>query len=110
MYSDEDKLNDEQVETLVKALIKRTRGNINVDRNSSFYDNLQMTTSEIGYIERPKYTQSILSYQDTLNCIERLWQYVLEGVLAPGSANPGYNFYFPYLHITKKGQKVVEEW
>ncbi|GAJ14397.1 unnamed protein product, partial [marine sediment metagenome] len=66
--------------------------------------------SELGYIERPEYTQPILSYKDTLNCVERLWFYVMEGVLAPGSASGGYNFFFPYLHLTEKGMKIVEGW
>ncbi|GAI69870.1 unnamed protein product [marine sediment metagenome] len=50
---------------MVKQLIKRTKGNINVDRNNNFYNNLQMIASELGYIERPEYTQPILSYKDT---------------------------------------------
>ena len=96
MYSDEDKQDVEQVKQLVKQLIKRTKGNINVDRNNNFYNNLQMIASELGYIERPEYTQPILSYKDTLNCVERLWFYVMEGVLANTSTmgKRKHEFYF----------------
>lgn len=110
MYSDEDKLDEQQIEQLVRQIIKRTKGNINVDRYGGFYNDLQTIASDLGYIDKPKYTQSILSYKDTLNCVERVWKYVIEGVLAPGSALVGYNFFFPYLQLTERGKIVIEEW
>ncbi len=109
MYSDEDKLNNEQVKEVVKQLIIRTKGYINVDKNDNFYSNIQRTASELGYIEEPEYTQRILSYNDTSKCIEKIWEYVLSGVLAPGSPSSGYNIFFPYLHLTNYGKKVMEE-
>lgn len=110
MFSDEDKLDNIQVDNLVKQYIKRTKGNINIDKNSSFYKNLQVVASELGYIEKPKYTQSILSYNDMIKCVEQIWNYVMEGVLAPGSPSGGYNYFFPYMHLTDKGKKELENW
>lgn len=110
MYNDEDKLEDEQVIEVVKQLIKRTKGNIKVDRHGSFYDNIQTVASDLGYIEKPQSTQSILSYNDTIKCVEKIWECVMGGVLAPGSPSGGYNLFFPYLHITEKGKKEIEKW
>ncbi|KKN47372.1 hypothetical protein LCGC14_0663650 [marine sediment metagenome] len=110
MFSDEDKLNDEQISKLVKQLMKRTNGNINVDKHGDFYDNLQTIASELKYIEKPQYSQSILSYNDTTRSIEKIWEYVMKGVLAPGSLSSGYNIFFPYLHLTEKGRKEMEKW
>ena len=109
MYSDEDKLDDERVNGVVKQLIKRMKGNISLDRNSSFYSDLQIIASELGYIEKPQFTQSILSYNDTIKCVEKIWSYVMKGVLAPGSSSAGHNFFFPYLHLTENGKKEMEK-
>ena len=110
MYSDEDKLNDERINELVKQLIKRTKGNIHIDKHGDFYDWLQRIASDLKYIEKPQYTQSILSNNDTIRCVEKIWEYVLKGILAPGSSSSGYNIFFPYLHLTEKGKKEIEKW
>jgi len=110
MFSDEDKLNNQEISEVIKRLIKRTKGNINIDKHSRFYENLQEIASELGYIEKPKHNQLILSYNDTIKCVEEVWRYVIEGILAPGSSSSGFNFFFPYLHLTERGKKVIDEW
>ena len=33
----------------------------------------------------------------------------MKGVLAPGSPSGGYNLFFPYLHLTEKCKKEIED-
>lgn len=71
MFSDQNQLDDKQISEIVKQLIKRTKGNIKIDKHNSFYNNLQIIASELGYIEKPKYNQSILSYNDAIKWLKK---------------------------------------
>lgn len=110
MSNIEDKLNGEQISEIVRQLIKKVRGNINIDKHGDFYGWLQRIASDLNYIEKPKFTQIILSHNDTKRCVEIIWEYVLKGILTPGSSSDGYNLFFPYLHLTEKGKKEIEKW
>ncbi|KKM07888.1 hypothetical protein LCGC14_1729450 [marine sediment metagenome] len=62
------------------------------------------------YIEK----NDTLTHSDIIKCVEQLWKYLLEGILAPGSIKEGkdrFNYlFFPYLHLTERGQKEMEKW
>lgn len=105
-----DKLSDEQVKEVVKQLVQSTKGYITVNKHSDFYRNLQKIASELGYIEEVGYHQPIiLTQQDVVRCVGELWEYVLGGVLAPGSMSSGHEYFFPYLHLTDYGKTVMQE-
>jgi len=110
MYSDEDKLNKQEISETIKKLIKRKKGNIKIDRHHSLYRSVQKIASELGYIEKPRNLQSVLSYNDTIKCVEEIWKYIMKGVLAPGPSTDRDNLFFPYLHLTERGKRVIDEW
>jgi len=105
-FSDEDKLNEVQVEEVVKSHLERFKNSIIYLNRDNLYNELQYTVSELGYIDQPGYTQSILSYNDFIKCFEKIWEYVLVGVLAPGER--GQNDLMNSLHTTDYGKKIIE--
>jgi len=62
----------------------------------------------LGYITK----NNELKYSDIIKCVELVWRYVEEGILAPGSIKKGkdrFNYlFFPFLHLTEKGKKEIE--
>jgi len=50
---------------------------------------------------------------DIIKCVEKAWNYVVEGILALGAARKGNGelknyLFFPYLHLTEKEKKITE--
>lgn len=102
--SKEDIFDDEQIELIVKELLKG--GITTFGRGSGLYDKIQRVAANLGFIRQPKYSEIIISNNDYLKCTDKLWDYLIVGFLAPGlnSNNPG----FPWVHITEYGKKVLE--
>ncbi len=107
LFSDEDKLNVVQVEEVVKSHLKRFKDSTISLRRDDLYKQLQQTAYNLDYIERPMPTQSILSYNDFIKCFEKIWEYVLVGVLAP-AGGPGQTDLINNLHATDYGKRIIE--
>ncbi len=110
MVRKEDILDDEGVKEVIKHLIQSTRGVIVVKKSGTFYRNLHAVAKELGYITDFNFHYpDKLTDTDIMKCINEIWDYVLAGVLAPGwGPSSGYDIFFPYLHITEYGAKVME--
>lgn len=115
MTEEERKLTDEQVKSVINKFIIELKDCIIVKKGVHFYGWIHRIAKESGYIEDFDF-QSLktLTRSDILKCVEQIWSYVMEGILAPGSsreiARTENDIYFPYLHLTQKGKKIVEGW
>ena len=105
-----DHLNVDQAKNIVKELIKNSKSGEFFISSGNFYLSLQRTAINLGYIEDPQSIHTnILSRNDEIKCIDELWNYVLTGILSPGS-NQNYSDskFFPHLHLTELGKQVIE--
>ncbi|GAG78629.1 unnamed protein product, partial [marine sediment metagenome] len=105
-----DHLNVDQAKKIVKEVIKNNKSGEFFISSSNFYLVLQRTAINLGYIEDPQSIHTnILSRNDEIKCIDELWNYVLTGILSPGS-NQNYSDskFFPHLHLTELGKHVIE--
>ena len=102
---------DEQVKEIAKQIIKDIRTYITLE-GDGFYKMVQATASKLGYIEEDvdEWTQAlIISTNDSVRCIDEIWEYVLTGVLAPGTKSSGYSYSISHAHLTNYGKKVMQE-
>jgi len=105
-----DHLNMDQAKNIVKEVIKNSKSGEFFISSGNFYLVLQRTAINLGYIEDPQSMHTnILSRNDEIKCIDELWNYVLTGILSPGS-NQNYSDskFFPHLHLTEYGRYVIE--
>lgn len=105
-----DHLNVDQAKNIVKEVVKNSKSGEFYISSSNFYLILQRRAIKLGYIEDPKSIHAnILSRNDEIKCIDELWNYVLTGILSPGS-NQNYSDsnFFPHLHLTELGKHVIE--
>ena len=103
-------LTKEEIMEVVKQCILLFEDNneiISISDGSNFYHYLSRKAWELGYIVK----NDILSHSNIIKCVEQIWKYVEEGILAPGSIKKGkdrFNYYFfPFLHLTEKGIKEI---
>lgn len=111
MPQKENKLNDEQVKEISTQIIKDMRSYITLE-GEGFYKLVQATASKLGYIEEnvDEWTQAlIISTNDSMRCIDEIWEHVLTGVLAPGTKSSGYSYSIFHVHLTDYGKKVMQE-
>ncbi len=113
MSEKSSKLTNEQVKEVVKqciTLFEKENEIISISEHSTFYGYLSRKAWELEYIEKG----DTLIHSNIIKCVEQIWKYVLEGILAPGSVKRGkdrFNYlFFPYLHLTEKGKKIIEGW
>jgi len=105
-----DHLNVDQAKNIVKEVIKNSKSGEFFISSSNFYLTLQRTAINLGYIDDPQSIHTnILSRNDEIKCIDELWNYVLTGILSPGSRqNYSDSKFFPHLHLTELGKYVIE--
>jgi hypothetical protein len=105
-----DHLNIDQAKKIVKEVIKNSKSGEFFISSGNFYLTLQRTAINLGYIEDPHSIHvNILSRNDEIKCIDELWNYVLTGVLSPGSIqNYSDSKFFPHLHLTEMGKYIIE--
>lgn len=100
----ENKLDDHQVELIVEEILKS--GSLNF--SSSIYNYIQRVANNLNiiHIEHPG-LEIALSNWDFLRCIDRIWDHLIIGALAPGinRDNPG----LPWVHLTEYGKKIIVE-
>ena len=114
MSEKRNELTDEQIEEVVKQSIikfKKEQGIIKISENSNFRGWLGRKAWELGYIQN----MDAFTRLNVIKCIEKVWSYVEEGILAPGSIikdneNRFNSLFFPYLHLTEKGKKEMLRW
>ncbi len=105
-----DHLSVDQAKNIVKEMLKKSKTGEVFISQSNLYPALQRIAINLGYIEDPQSIHTnILSRNDEIKCIDELWNYVLTGILSPGS-NQNYSDskFFPHLHLTELGKHIIE--
>jgi hypothetical protein len=115
MPENERKLTNEQVKDVVNKFIVKLKDYIIVKKGEHFYGWIHRIAKESGFIEDYNFQRlNTLTRADILKCVEQIWNYVMEGILAPGASKEitgsANDIFFPYLHITEKGKKIAEGW
>ncbi len=115
MIEEKRKLTDEQVKDVINKFIINLKDSLIVKKCDQFYGWIHRIAKESGYIKDFDFQRlNTLTRSDILKCVEQIWSYVMEGILAPGSSKEitgtTNDIYFPYLHLTQKGKKIAEEW
>ncbi len=113
MASEERNLTDEQVKIVVNNYIVRVQESIFVKKGEQFYRWIHQIAKDLGYINHYDFQGlNTLTRGDILKCVEQIWNYALEGILAPGSLKEVHgsvdDINFPYFHLTEKGKKVMK--
>ncbi|MFX1281886.1 MAG: hypothetical protein ACFFA3_21230 [Promethearchaeota archaeon] len=104
-----ESFDEEKVENIVNELIKS--GIIfSVGIEPALYQKIQRVATKLGYmdIEPMDLGRSyVLRNEDYLKISDKVWQYIVAGILAPG--NNRNNPWFPHLHLTEKGKEILEK-
>ena len=104
-----ESFDNQKVENIVKGLIKS--GVIfSVGLNRVLYRKIQREANKLGYMKiEPMNLRNALDLknEDFLKVIDKIWEYIKSGILAPGkdSEEP----FFPALHLTENGKEFLEK-
>lgn len=104
-----ESFNGQKVENIVKELIKSgVIFTVGIDR--ALYQKIQRVATKLGYMDIKPMELGygiVLKNEDYLKVVDKIWEYITSGILVPGSNRN--NPWFPHLHLTEKGKKVLEE-
>ena len=104
-----ESFDEEKVENIVRELIKSgIIFSVGIER--ALYQKIQRIATRLGYMDiKPMDLGQIivLKNEDYLRVVDKIWEYITTGILAPGTNwnNP----WFPNLHLTEKGKKSLEK-
>jgi len=104
-----DNLSRDQAKKIVEEIVGNSKmGDIFIG-TGNFYSNIQYTANRLGYIDLKSMHDNVLSKNDELKCYEEVWNYIISGVLAPGTTqNYSSTDFFKYWHLTELGKKIIE--
>ena len=105
--SEISKLSENDSELITNYLLRK---GIRSFSTNSFYSNIQRAAVNLGIIEDSNSVRSgvalILSNEDYFKVADKIWNFILNGFLAPG-----YNYnnpWFPQVHLTEKGKEYLK--
>ena len=104
-----ESFDEQKVENIVKELI-RVGTIFTTGIDLALYQKIQRVANSLGYMDiKPMDLKRaiILENDDYLKVVDKIWEYITSGILAPGR-DKKYPW-FPYLHLTEKGRKFLEE-
>lgn len=99
----------QKVENIVKRLII-SKVIFSVGIRRALYRKIQRAANKLGYmnIEPMNLGRAlVLENEDFLKVVDKIWEYIISGILAPGK-NLDYPW-FPDLHLTEKGKEFLEK-
>jgi len=108
MGEERNRLNDEQIDLIIKNMIKT--GEIKYGRGSALYDKIERVAVNLGFFDIRQMDLGYkhpLTYEDYLKVSDKIWELITNGTLAPGYNRN--NPWFPWLHLTEKGKKIREK-
>lgn len=109
IYKEYESFDEQKVKNIVRALIEsKVIFSVGIER--ALYQKIQRAATKLGYMDiKPMDLGqiSVLKNDDYLKVVDKIWEYITSGILAPGKNwdNP----WFPYLHLTEKGKKFLEK-
>ncbi|MBA7612911.1 hypothetical protein ES703_20152 [subsurface metagenome] len=104
-----ESFDEQKVENIVRELIKSgVIFTVGIDR--ALYQYIQRVATKLGYMDIKPMDLGrayVLRNEDYLKVVDKIWEYITSGILAPGRnwENPR----FPNLHLTVKGKKFMEK-
>lgn len=99
-------LTQDQINQIIIELLKQG----SADLSRTFYDKIQDKAYSLGFIdEKPQYGTGsiILSTETFLKTVDKYWEYVIKGFIAPGLDQ--YNILDFRAHLTDIGKKMIYE-
>lgn len=108
--SEEDILTEDQAKRIADFLIKDTIRYLG--KEEALYRKIQWAAARLKIIDEDptnisQYNPKILSNNDFLRVIDKIWDFLMKGYVAPGKDRN--NPWFPHIHLTNKGKKYFEE-
>ena len=104
-----ESFDEQKVENIVKKLIESgVIFAVGIER--ALYQKIQIVATKLGYMDIKPMDLGrviILKDEDFLKVVDKIWEYITSGILAPGSNRE--TPWFPYLHLTEKGKKFLEK-
>ncbi len=104
-----ESFNDQKVENIVRELIKSgVIFTVGIDR--ALYQKIQRVATKLVYMDIKPMDLGrayVLRNEDYLKVVDKIWEYITSGILAPGR-NWEYPW-FPDLHLTEKGKEFLEK-
>lgn len=108
--SEKNILTEEQAKNIADYLIKY--GIRNIGKEANLFRKIQQSAAQLRIVDQdPKnvalYNLKILSNADCLRVVDKIWDLLIKGYVAPGknSNNP----WFPHIHLTEKGEKYFRK-
>jgi len=104
-----ESFDDQKVENIVKELIKN-KVIFTVGIDLALYQKIQRVATKLGYMDIKPMDLGyaiVLRNEDYLKVVDKIWEYIATGILAPGRNRE--TPWFPYLHLTEKGKKFLEK-
>lgn len=104
-----ERFDDEKVENIIKELIRNEKI-FTVGIHQALYQYIQRAATKLGYMDIKKMdlgTVYILENDDYLKIVEKIWEYITSGILAPGRDRT--DTWFPNLHLTERGREFFNK-
>ena len=104
-----ESFNKQKVENIVKGLIK-SGAIFSAGISRTLYQKIQREATKLGYMNIEPMNLGnalVLKNEDFLKVVDKIWEYITSGILAPG--NDSENPWFPALHLTEKGKEFLEK-
>ncbi len=104
-----DYLSRDQAKKIVEEIIGSSKSSYLSFGTSDFYTYLQSTAKKLGYIDLKSIYEYVLSKNDVIKCYDEMWNYIISGVLAPGTIQNYSDIdFFKYWHLTELGKMLIE--
>jgi len=103
-----ESFNEEKVENIVKELIRNEKI-FTVGIHKALYQYIQRAATKLGYMNINRMelrTAVVLKNDDYLKIVDKIWEYITSGFLAPGRDRT--YTWFPNLHLTERGREFFK--
>ena len=107
--SEEDILTEDQAISIANFLIKDKIRYLG--KEEGLYRKIQWAAARLKIIDEDptdiyQYNPKILSNNDFLSVIDKIWDFLIKGYVAPGKDRN--NPWLPHIHLTEEGKKYFE--
>ena len=105
-----ESFNEEKVENIVKELIRNEKIFTVGIIDQALYRYIQRAANKLGYMNinpMELRTAVVLNNDDYLKIVDKIWEYITSGFLAPGRDRT--DTWFPNLHLTEEGKEFFKK-
>ncbi len=104
-----ESFDEEKIENIVKELIRNEKI-FTVGIHHALYHYIQRAATKLGYMDIEQMDLGrvvILKNDDYLKIVDKIWEYITSGILAPGRDRE--YTWFPNLHLTEEGKEFMKK-